>query len=47
MNTSNKKNVNKTNYFSIKNKTNYKISYDKDLNVIKIETGKRKAKSNK
>ena len=47
MNTSNKKNVNKTNYFSLKNKTNYKISYDKDLNVIKIETGKRKDKCNK
>ena len=41
------KNKNK-NYFSLKNKTNYKISYDKDLNVIKIETGKkRKVKGNK
>ena len=35
------KNKNK-NYFSLKNKTNYKISYDKDLNVIKIETGKKR-----
>ena len=41
------KNKNK-NYFSLKNKTNYKISYDKDLNVIKIETGKkRKVKGTK
>ena len=35
------KNKNK-NYFCLKNKTNYKISYDKDLNVIKIETGKKR-----
>ena len=36
------------NYFTLKNKTNYKISYDKDLNVIKIETGKKgKIKNNK
>ena len=41
------KNKNK-NYFSLKNKTNYKISYDKNLNVIKVETGqKRKIKNNK
>ena len=46
-NTGNKKDVNKTNYFILKNKTNYKISYDKDLNVIKIETGKRKTRNNK
>ena len=35
------KNKNK-NYLSLKYKTNYKISYDKDLNVIKIETGKKR-----
>ena len=30
------------------NKTNYKISYDKNLNVIKVETtGERKTKTNK
>ena len=46
-NKTNKKDINKTNYFSLKNKTNYKISYDKNFNVIKIEKGKRKNKNNK
>ena len=39
----NKKNLNK-NYFTLKNKTNYKITYDKNLNVVKVETGKKKNK---
>ena len=44
----NNRNKKNTNLFSIKNKTNYKISYDKNLNVIKIETGKkRKIKNNR
>jgi hypothetical protein len=38
----------KHNYFVMANKTNYKISYDKNLNVIKVETtGERKTKTNK
>jgi len=38
----------KQNYFAMVNKTNYKISYDKNLNVIKVETtGERKTKTNK
>ncbi len=45
------KNVNMKNYFALNkktNKTNYKISYDKNLNVIKVETGKKKKiKNNK
>ena len=39
------KNVNMKNYFALNkktNKTNYKISYDKNLNVVKVETGKKK-----
>ena len=39
------------NYFALNkktNKTNYKISYDKNLNVVKVETGKKKKiKNNK
>ena len=38
----NKKLDNKKNIFSLNNKNNYKISYDKDLNVIKIEKGKKR-----
>ena len=45
------KNVNMKNYFALNkktNKTNYKISYDKNLNVVKVETGKKKKiKNNK
>jgi len=45
------KNVNMKNYFAMNkktNKTNYKISYDKNLNVVKVETGKKKKiKNNK
>ena len=45
------KNVNMKNYFPLNkktNKTNYKISYDKNLNVVKVETGKKKKiKNNK
>ncbi len=38
----------KYNYFAMVNKTNYKISYDKNLNVINVETtGERKTKINK
>ena len=39
------KNVNMKNYFALNkktNKTNYKISYDKNLNVVKVETGKKR-----
>ena len=41
----NKKNIRKKNYFALNkkpNRTNYKISYDKNLNVINIETGQKK-----
>ena len=45
------KNVNMKSYFALNkktNKTNYKISYDKNLNVVKVETGKKKKiKNNK
>lgn len=37
-----KRNDNNKNYFTLKNKTNYKISYDRNFNVIKVETGKKK-----
>jgi hypothetical protein len=43
----NKKNIRKKNYFALNkkpNRTNYKISYDKNLNVINIETGQKKIK---
>jgi len=46
----NKKNIRKKNYFALNkkpNRTNYKISYDKNLNVINIETGQNKKKNNK
>ena len=46
----NKKNIRKKNYFALNkkpNRTNYKISYDKNLNVINIETGQKKNKNNK
>ena len=46
----NKKNIRKQNYFALNkkpNRTNYKISYDKNLNVINIETGQKKKKNNK
>ena len=46
----NKKNIRKKNYFALNkkpNSTNYKISYDKNLNVINIETGQKKNKNNK
>ena len=41
----NKKNIRKKNYFALNkkpNRTNYKISYDKNLNVINIETCQKK-----
>ena len=43
----NKRNIRKKNYYALNkkpNRTNYKISYDKNLNVINIETGKNKNK---
>ncbi len=43
----NKRNIRKKNYYALNkkpNRTNYKISYDKNLNVINIETGKKKNK---
>ena len=43
----NKRNIRKKNYFALNkkpNRTNYKISYDKNLNVINIETGQKKNK---
>ena len=47
----NNRKIHKKNYFALNkkpNRTNYKISYDKNLNVIKVETGqKRKIKNNK
>ena len=46
----NKRNIRKKNYYALNkkpNRTNYKISYDKNLNVINIETGKNKNKNNK
>jgi len=46
----NKKNIRKKNYFALNekpNRTNYKISYDKNFNVINIETGQKKNKNNK
>ena len=41
----NKKNIRKKNYYALNkkpNRTNYKISYDKNLNVINIETCQKK-----
>ena len=46
----NKKNIRKKNYFALNekpNRTNYKISYDKNFNVINIETGQKINKNNK
>jgi len=43
----NERNIRKKNYYALNkkpNRTNYKISYDKNLNVINIETGKKKNK---
>ena len=46
----NKRNIRKKNYFALNkkpNRTNYKISFDKNLNVVNIETGQKKNKNNK
>ena len=46
----NKRNIRKKNYYALNkkpNRTNYKISYDKNLNVINIETIQKKNKNNK